>query len=61
MGVMKRSELDCNKSTEIGNDILKFKEEVAHKRTYIEDNDADLQQIGLNALIEQQRRGMDNG
>lgn len=61
MVVMKRSKLDCNKSTKIGNDILKLKEEIAHKRTYIEDNDADLQQIGLNALIEQQRRGMDNG
>jgi hypothetical protein len=45
----------------MGNDILKLKEEIAHKRTYTENNDADLQQIELEALIEQQRRGMDNG
>jgi hypothetical protein len=61
MGVTKRSRLDCNKSTDLGNKILELKEEIAHKRTYIENNDADLQQIELNALIEQQRRGTDNG
>jgi hypothetical protein len=61
MGVTKRSHLDCNKNTDLGNKIIQFKEEIAHKRTYIENNDADLQQIELNALIEQQRRGTDNG
>jgi hypothetical protein len=61
MGVTKRSRLDCNKSTDLGNKILQFKEEIAHKRTYIENNDADLQQIELDSIIEQQRKGTDNG
>ena len=61
MGVTKRSQLDCNRDTEIGNKIIQFKEEIAHKRTYIENNDADLQQIELDSIIEQQRKGTDNG
>ncbi len=56
MGVSRHSQIDCNRDTEIGNNILTMKEQIAHKRTYTEDHDADLMQIELNSLIEQQRK-----
>ncbi len=61
MPVTRRSQLDCNTTDNMGERILELKEIIAHKLTYQEDSDAELLQIELEALIEQNRRRKDYG